>query len=246
MTFRMKGAVSAPFATLSAALAVAACMAATPIAAAPDASIPLLQRTEKLTLKGRKGESLFKPGYAVGEYVGGATSKTRSVDVPGFHASDKMKTDFTVEAPTLSGRVSGACAGGESRSGIGWITFDKDDLRYVCTYEGANVVPGSSLILLLSKGSWKAQLQQPQRAGEFRWGSTVIRAQTKKVGGVPWAGGRVMGYVFTKDGVEIGALDIAGIVPTFYLPPKGDPDRDAVAVLAISLFFFQDPANSNH
>lgn len=243
MPFRKKGAVSA----LSAAVAIAACMStATPAAAAVDASVPLIQRTEKLTLKGRKGESLFKPGYAVGEYVGGATSKTRAVDVPGFHASDKMKTDFTVEAPSLSGKISGACAGGESRSGIGWVTFDKDDLRYVCTYEGAGVVPGSSLILLLAKGSWKAQLQQPQRAGEFRWGSTVIRAQTRKVGGVPWAGGRVMGYVFTKDGVEIGALDIAGLAPTFYLPPKGDPDRDAVAVLAISLFFFQDPANSNH
>lgn len=230
-------------ATISGLAVAAALFACGPAIAAPDASVPVQQRTEKLTLKGKKGESLLKPGYAVGEYTGGATSKSRSVDIPGFHASDKMKTDFTVNAPSL-GAVSGACAGGESRTGLGWITFDKDDLTYACGYSGGSAPAGSSFTLALSEGSWKARLQQPQRAGELRWGKSVIRAETKRVGGLPWAGGRVMGYVFTRDGVEIGALDIT-VAPTFYLPPKGDPDRDAVAVLAISLFFFQDPANQN-
>lgn len=217
---------------------------AAPALATPDASVPVIQRTEKITLKGRKGESLLRPGFAVGEYVGGAKASASSVRVPGFHTRDKAKVSFGVDAPSLGGAVTGSCAGGESRTGLGWITFKEDKLRYVCGYEGAGVAPGSAFNLALSEGSFLQRLQQPQRAGELTWGKSVIRAQTKRVGGLPWAGGRVMGYVFSKDGVEIGALDI-GIVPTFYLPPKGDPDRDAVAVLALSIFFFQDPANNN-
>jgi hypothetical protein len=229
---------------LMTATACAVLLGSGPVLAAPDAVTPLLQRTEKLTLKGRKGESLLRPGYAVGEYVGGATSVSRSVDIPGFHASDRLKTDFSIEAPSLGGKVSGACAGGESRTGLGWITFDRDELNYACAYMGGGAPGGAAFTLALSKGSWKARLQQSQRAGELRWGKATYRAETKRVGGLPFAGGRVMGYVFTRDGVEVGALDIT-MVPTFYLPPKGDPDRDAVAVMAISLFFFQDPANQN-
>jgi hypothetical protein len=50
----------------------------------------------------------------------------------------------------------------------------------------------------------------------------------------------VIGYVFTRDGVDVGGLSLGGFRPTFYLPPKGSPDRDAIAVLAISLFYFKD------
>ncbi len=230
------------FHATTAAAAVAMALAGTAAMAAPDASVPLKDRTEKVSLKGRKGESLFRPGFQVAEYAGGATAKVRSIDVPGFHASDKMKTDFDMSSPSL-GQITGSCAGGESRTGLGWITFDKDDLVYACSF-GGGAPAGSTFNLALSEGSWKSRLQQPQRAGELRWGRSVIRAETKRVGGLPWAGGRVMGYVFTKDGVEIGALDIT-VAPTFYLPPKGDPDRDAVAVLGATIFLFQDPANQN-
>ena len=41
----------------------------------------------------------------------------------------------------------------------------------------------------------------------------------------------------------IGGVDLNGLRPTFYLPPAGSPDREAVAVLAVSLFAFMDPAN---
>ncbi|MFT4953987.1 MAG: hypothetical protein ACI8U3_000349 [Brevundimonas sp.] len=31
------------------------------------------------------------------------------------------------------------------------------------------------------------------------------------------------------------------VVPHLRLAPQGSPDRDAVAVMALSLYFFQDP-----
>jgi len=46
---------------------------------------------------------------------------------------------------------------------------------------------------------------------------------------------------FRPDGTAVGALQQNGLRPTFYLPKTPGPERDAVAVLAISLFFFGDP-----
>lgn len=211
-------------------------------AAAQDPSIAMTERTERLQLEGRRGPSLTRPGYAVGDYVGVSSSRATSTRL--FGRSDTARAEFTVALPD-GGEVTASCAGGESRLTILWITFDRDPLAYACDYGGA-APAGAAMDLALSRGSFAQRLQQPQRAGEFVWGDVRLRFQTQRVGGgLPWAGGRVMGYVFTRDGVEIGGVALSGLRPTFYLPPQGSPDRDAAAVLALSLFFFQDPAHND-
>lgn len=201
---------------------------------------PMTERTERLGLEGRRGPSLFRPGFAVGEYTGSATSRSSSTRLP-WQSRDMARSEFTVVSPTMA-EVTGDCGGGQSHSRILWITFDRETLSYDCVY-GGSAPAGAGLSLALSRGSLMGRLQQPQRAGELTWGGVTLKAETKRVGGLPWGGGRVMGYVISRDGVEIGGLDLNGMRPTFYLPPQGSPDRDAVAVLAVSLFTFQDPAN---
>ena len=193
---------------------------------------------EKLGLTGRRGPKLLRPGFAVGEFTGSASSmgSTRM----GFGSKDKMKADFDVGSPDMATPVTGECAGGQSELVIAWITWAKEDLAYVCRF-GGSAPADASLTLALSRGSLLGRIQQPQRAGEIRWNGRSIRFETKRLGGLPFGGGKVMGYVFTKDGAEIGGLDINGIQPTFYLPPKGSPDRTPVMVAAMSLFAFQDP-----
>ncbi|OYW38633.1 MAG: hypothetical protein B7Z42_07695 [Brevundimonas sp. 12-68-7] len=97
--------------------------------------------------------------------------------------------------------------------------------------------------LALARGSILRRLQQPQRAGFLTWNDVEYRTETRRIGGLPFGGGAVMGYVISRDGVEVGGVDLNGMRPTFYLPPEGSPDRDAVAVLALSLWAFRDPAN---
>ncbi len=58
---------------------------------------------------------------------------------------------------------------------------------------------------------------------------------------MPIGGGATIGYVFSRDGVDVGAVDLSGMQPTAYLPPKGAKDRDAVATLSLILIFFKDP-----
>ena len=221
-----------------AGLAFAAALAAAPTVVAQTA--PMTERTERIGLEGRRGPSLFRPGFAIGDYTGSATARSSSSRLP-WQSRDMARAEFDLVGPGL-GTVQGDCGGGQGHSRILWITFDREPLSYECQYAGA-APAGARLTLALSRGSLLGRLQQPQRAGELVWGDAVYRAETKRIGGLPWGGGRVMGYVFSRDGVEIGGLDLNGVRPTFYLPPQGSPDRDAAAVLAVSLFAFQDPAN---
>jgi hypothetical protein len=222
-------------ASLLAAAALAAAGAAASQTAAP--TVPMTERTDRIGLEGRRGPSLFRPGFAVAEYTGSATSRSSSTRLP-WQSRDMARAEFDLTLP--GGAIQGDCGGGQSHRQILWITFDREPLAYECQYSGA-APAGASLTLALSRGSLLGRLQQPQRAGELVWGDIVLKAETKRIGGLPFGGGRVMGYVFSRDGVEIGGLDLNGFRPTFYLPPQGSPDRDAAAVLAVSLFAFQDP-----
>lgn len=208
--------------------------------AAAAQTAPMTERTERIGLEGRRGPSLFRPGFAIGEYTGSATSRSSSTRLP-WQSRDMARAEFSLTSPGL-GEVSGDCGGGQGHSHILGITFDRDPLSYDCVYAGA-APANARFSLALSRGSLLGRIQQPQRAGELVWGDITLRAETKRIGGLPFGGGRVMGYVFTRDGVEIGGLDLNGFRPTFHLPPQGSPDRDAAAVLAVSLFAFQDPAN---
>jgi hypothetical protein len=85
--------------------------------------------------------------------------------------------------------------------------------------------------------------EQPQRAGEFIMGDIVLRAETRQVDTKQIASPGVLGYVISKDGVDIAGLSFAGFKKSIYLPKADDPNRTASALLALSLLFFNDPSN---
>ena len=214
---------------------------ALPASATPrQTAAPMTERTERIGLQSRRGPSLFRPGFAIAEFTGTTSSRGSSTRLP-WQSSDMAATEMDIASPTL-GSVQAMCGGSQSHNNILGVTFNRDPLSYVCEYTGS-APAGARLVLALSRGSLMGRLQQPQRAGELSWGGVTLRAETKRIGGLPIGGGRVMGYVISRDGVEIGGVDLNGLRPTFYLPPAGSPDREAVAVLAVSLFAFMDPAN---
>lgn len=207
-----------------------------------QAAAPITERTEKVKLKGKKGESLFKPGFVLGEYQGWSTAKASSSSVTGIFEGEKASAEIHVSAPGLP-PLTIQCGGGQSRLGLGWITFDRDRLSYVCTVAGEGAGDDAAFALAQSKGTLLARLQQPQRAGELRLGGRTYRVQTRQVGGMPIGGGSPIGYVVSRDGQDVGAVELVGLGPTAYLPAAGSPDRDAVAVAALILIFFRDPGN---
>ncbi|MBX9614007.1 MAG: hypothetical protein K2X25_00285 [Caulobacteraceae bacterium] len=223
----------------------AVCLAAltlqtTPAVAMPqDAAVPMRDRTERIGLSGRRGPSLFRPGFAIGEYTGWASIRDSATRLP-WQSRDFTTAELSIVTP--AGEVTGSCGGGQGHRNILGITFDREALSYDCEYDGA-APDDAGLGLALARGSLLRSIQQPQRAGSLTWNGVEYRTETRRIGGLPIAGGRVMGYVISRDGIEVGGVDLNVMRPTFYLPPAGSPDRDAVAVFAISLWAFRDPAN---
>lgn len=200
--------------------------------------------TEKITLKGKRGPKLTQPGFEVGEYSG--WSSAMAVSREGFGSMDKVKADFQVTWPGLATPITAHCAGGQSALTIAWITWKRSPLAYNCTFEGG-APADAALTLAVGEGSLLERLQQPLRAGELRWNGATIRFDTKQVGGNPISGGKPLGYVFTRDGHDVGGVDLGGgfTPPAFFVPAKGSPDRDPMMVAALALFYFQDPGRGS-
>lgn len=208
--------------------------------AAPSLESQLQGQAERLTLEGRKGPSLFQPGFGVGEYSGWAKASEHTSDIGGIFSSGSASTSLTVERAGMPA-VTGACQGGQGRIGLDWVTFQRDKLRYVCVY-GGGAPAGAEFDLAQSKGGFFAELSQPQRAGELRYGSIILRAQTRQISGLPISSRGASSYVVTRpDGTPVGGLQTNGLRPVFWLPRERGPERDAAAVLLLTLFTFQDP-----
>lgn len=203
-----------------------------------QAADPLTERTEKLKFEFKKGKSFLQPGYAMGEYSGITRQSASTTSALGLYGSAKTKAEISLNSPSL-GAVKIKCKGGESRTALGWITFDRDKLAYVCTFEGAG--PEAAFTLVQSKGGLMARLQTPQRAAELRLGAVTLRAESKQVGAMPFgltAG--AVGYVIRNGDQDVAAVDLSGLGKIAYLPSKGAAERDAAAVMAVILILFMD------
>ncbi len=209
------------------------------------AQVPMTERTEQLQLKPRRVPGLLGYGFDLAEYSGETSSRSFSFRALGRAISrDSATTKFKVQSPSIPA-LEADCAGGQRRTQLGWIAFEREDLSYVCAFSRNGApIPGASFELALQKAGLLARMSQPQRAGEMTYGGQTIRLQTQRIGGVPLPTGRIAGYVFYKDGQEIGGIDFNRMMsPAIYLPAPGSPDRDLAALAALSILFFADPAN---
>lgn len=219
-------------------LAVALLAVSAPAQAQAQAAGPLTERTEKLKFEFKKGKSFLQPGYVMGEYSGITRQSASTTSALGLYGSAKSKAEISLNSPSL-GAVTIKCKGGETRTALGWITFDRDKLAYVCTFEGAG--PEAAFTLVQSKGGLMARLQTPQRAAELRLGAVTLRAESKQVGAMPFgltAG--AVGYVIRNGDHDVAAVDLSGLGKIAYLPSKGAAERDAAAVMAVILILFMD------
>jgi hypothetical protein len=123
-----------------AALALVAMITAAPVAAAPvvgaaqDAAVPMRDRTERIGLAGRRGPSLFRPGFAVGEYIGWASIRDNEVRLP-WQSRDFTSAELSIVTP--GGEVTASCGGGQGHRNILGITFDREPISYDCDYAGS-------------------------------------------------------------------------------------------------------------
>ena len=229
-----------------AGLALAAGLALT---APAQAAAPITTTTEKVKLSLKKGQSLLKPVNVMAEYesVPGWSMTSRS-GITGFSEKSKSKIKFKFNGPNI-GPVEVACGGGQGKNKILGFTYKTEKLQYICTFSGPGAGDDADFTLVLAKaGSILKALQQPQRAGELRFGGVTLQARTEQVGSAIIGGGNVLGYVYSQDGVDIGAVDLkddgmSSFGSTIYLPPARSKTRDAAAMLSFILIYFRDPGH---
>jgi hypothetical protein len=214
-----------------------------------QAAAPITKTTEKVKLSLKKGESLLKPINVLAEYQSvPGWSMTSHGGVPGFSEKVKSKIKFKFSGPN-TGPVEVACGGGQGKKAILGFTYKTEKLQYICTFSGPGAGDDADFTLVLAQaGSLLKAFQQPQRAGELRFGGVTLQARTEQVGDVPIGGGRVLGYVYSQDGVDIGAVDLnndgmSNFGSAVYLPPKGSKAREAAAMLSFILIYFKDPGH---
>lgn len=230
-------------------VALALSLAASLAVAAPAlADAPITKTAEKVKVGMKRGKSLLKPITTVAEYeaVAGASFKSNT-GISGFSEKAKSKIKFQFTGPNV-GPVEVACGGGQGKRKILGVTYKTQKLQYVCTFQGPGAGDDADFTLVLGEaGSLLKALQQPQRAAELRFGGVTLQARTEQVGGMPIGGGKVLGYVYSQDGVDIGAVDLMGGAMStgslVYLPPKGSKTREAAAMLSFILVFFDDPGH---
>ncbi|MBO9544008.1 hypothetical protein [Caulobacter sp.] len=231
------------------AIGLAAAISLT-LAAPAFADAPITKTTEKVKVGMKKGKSLFKPIVTLAEYEAArGIAKRSSNSITGFGGSTKSSIKFEFTGPSL-GPVAVSCGGGQGKKKILGITYKTEKLQYVCTLSGPGAGDDADFTLVFAQGgSLLKALQQPQRTGELRFGGVTLRARTEQVGNVPIGGGKVLGYIYSQDGVDVGALDLSGDGITLtapsvaYLPAKGAKTRDAAAMLSFILFLFDDPGH---
>lgn len=213
-----------------------------------QAAAPITKTTEKVKLGMKKGKSLFKPINVMAEYEGVAgVSVTSNSGITGFSEKAKSKIKFRFSGPNV-GPVDVACGGGQGKKKILGITYKTEKLQYLCSFSGPGAGDDAdfTLVFATTKSLLKA-IQQPQRTGELRFGGVTLQARTEQVGGAPIGGGKVLGYVYSQDGVDVGAVDLMGDGMStgnwVYLPPAGSKTRDAAAMLSFILIYFDDPGH---
>ncbi len=218
------------------------------LAAPAQAAAPITKTTEKVKLGMKRGKSLLKPINVMAEYESvPGWAMTSSSGITGFSEKAKSKIKFTFSGPNV-GPVEAACGGGQGKKKILGFTYKTEELQYVCTISGPGAGEDADFTLVLAKaGSLLKAFQQPQRAAELRFGGVTLQARTEQVGGAPIGGGKVLGYVYSQDGVDVGAVDLIGdgmsTGKTVYLPPVGSKMRDAAAMLSFILIYFDDPGH---
>jgi len=135
----------------------------------------VLNPIEKITFKFKNPPKQAVTRFEVGEFSGFADAATFKRDGLGPKAFNRA--DFQVSVPGFSAPVIAHCEGGDSKLGLTWITWMRQDLTYNCSFSG-RAPADAALTLALASSS--EQQRPPLRAGELRWNGMSIRFDTNR------------------------------------------------------------------
>ena len=203
----------------------------------------LATRVERLSAEGFGGRN--EGHYTLGGLAGEFTRiESRWAVADPLVAQNRGKSSFTLSGAGFAPPVAASCEMRRTSVTLGVITFDPDKMTYHCDLDGA-----SPLLML---GQPKPEnlrarmLARSDRRGEATFGSVTLAVRSvHNYDGSRLQAPMPVGYLLEIGDRAVGALELTGANPAFYLPTEETAEvRSAVIVTALALAVLRDPASS--
>lgn len=197
--------------------------------------------TERLDLSGMGiGErGSFRLGSSSGTF-------TRSADRLGIFdpllVRHKGAGSFRLQASQVAPDLAGRCSYREGIVNVGPLSVTPDRLVFHCDFAREGRPIEASLVIADPKSTWGAAHGRDERIGTlvYEGRQFAVRSIHRDAsGGLPTP--HALGYSFSAEGREIGAVDLNGPNKTLHVPRTG-PEREAVIAASVALSTFWDPA----
>lgn len=154
-------------------------------------------------------------------------------------------TRYTLTGPFIDGQIEADCTMREKNITISVVSFTPKKMAYSCYYTtNGRAFPARFELQEVREGLGGA-LMKRERRGEIALDRVILQIQSvHKLQGSAFETASPIGYVFSMDGVPVGAVEVNG-TPRVFLPVTDDPAvKRAVIAGALALGLFWDPANS--
>ncbi|WP_207789970.1 VV20781 family protein [Sandarakinorhabdus oryzae] len=187
-------------------------------------------------------------GGQSGRFTAGASSGrfSRRADRLGvmdpLFVANRGGSSFELSGPDVSGVLAARCGFSRQQMNIGLISITPGQLRYVCRFQ-RDGQPVAATLELQGRGGVLGALDGSEaRDGIFEYDGVRLRIRSvHRVEGSPLPLPQPIGYSFSRDGQEIGAVDLNGPDKRLHAPTEPRL-REATLVAAMALAVFWDPA----
>lgn len=229
-----------PLVIASAALAACASMQPARMAMPPALSTG----AEALSINGITGgrNGAFQAGAYSGTF--NRSDSRLAVFDPLYERRDG-RTAFSLSGPHIAGALNISCRMRQRSVTIRTVSFDPHPMAYACDIaQNGRAAPARFEVQAHRRGLGGA-LSREERRGEIMYGQTLLSIRSvHDLEGSPIQKATPIGYVFERDGVAVGAVETNG-APVLHLHASLNADeRTAIAIGALALGLFWDPAES--
>lgn len=165
-----------------------------------------------------------------------------------FDAIDERRTgkvEFSVSGPDFNGAVEAECEARMRTITLDIISFDPKPMAYQCRFlhEG-RTLPARFEVQQSRRGVADMMMRQSRR-GEIAFDRVTLGiASQHRLDGSPISTASPIGYVFTQDGVPVGAVELNGTPVLRFAYDSDASVRRAVVLAALALGILWDPADS--
>lgn len=154
-------------------------------------------------------------------------------------------SQFLIEGPGISWTIEAKCRMRERMLDFEIAEFTPQPMSYRCDFTAADEVIPARFELQEVRSGLAGALSRRERRGEIALGGETVQIRSvHKLDGTPIEMATPIGYVFEQNGHPVGAVEING-TPRLFIADRTDEGLSrTIAVGAIALAIFWDPANS--